>query len=83
MSESSLLVQGKGRYVDDITLPKMLHMAVLRSPYAYAKIRSVEGGLNGNELKAMVGGVGESAGGNINPVLLHPALAQDFVYYAG
>ena len=30
---------GKGRYVDDIKLPGMLHMAVLRSAHAHAKIR--------------------------------------------
>src|SRR3989337_1663660 len=36
------LITGKGCYVDDIKLPGMLHMAVLRSPYAHAKIRSID-----------------------------------------
>ena len=33
---------GGGRYLDDITLPNMLHLAVLRSPYAHAAIRRVD-----------------------------------------
>src|SRR6266545_3471296 len=32
----------KGRYVDDIKLPGMTHMAILRSPYAHANIRSID-----------------------------------------
>src|SRR5438094_7620948 len=36
------LVAGKGRFVDDITLPEMTHLAVLRSPYAHARIRSID-----------------------------------------
>jgi carbon-monoxide dehydrogenase large subunit len=38
------LVQGRGRYVDDIELPRMLHVAFARSPYAHAEIKSVETG---------------------------------------
>ncbi len=34
--EDPPLITGKGCYVDDIKLPGMLHMAVLRSPYAHA-----------------------------------------------
>ena len=33
------LVQGRGRYVDDIVLPRMLHVAFARSPLAHAKIQ--------------------------------------------
>jgi carbon-monoxide dehydrogenase large subunit len=40
--EDPLLLTGKGCFVDDINLPGMLHMAVLRSPYAHAKIRSID-----------------------------------------
>jgi carbon-monoxide dehydrogenase large subunit len=32
------LLAGRGQYVDDITLPRMLHAAVLRSPHAHARI---------------------------------------------
>ncbi|MEH2625258.1 CO/xanthine dehydrogenase Mo-binding subunit [Bradyrhizobium sp. AZCC 1719] len=40
--EDLKLLAGKGRYVDDVRLPGMLHMAVLRSPHAHAEIRSVD-----------------------------------------
>lgn len=36
------LVAGRGRFVDDITLPGMTYLAVLRSPYAHARIRSID-----------------------------------------
>ncbi len=42
--EDDRFIQGKGTYVDDIVLPGMLHMAILRSPYAHARIRSVDTG---------------------------------------
>ena len=83
MSESSLLVKGAGKYVDDIKLPNMLYMMVARSPHAHARIISVIGGLNSSELKANVSSAGEGSGGNMNPALLHPPLAQDKVYYVG
>ncbi len=40
--EDVRFLRGKGNYLDDITLPGMLHMAILRSPYAHARIRSVD-----------------------------------------
>jgi carbon-monoxide dehydrogenase large subunit len=40
--EDERFVRGKGNYVDDITLPGMLHMAILRSPFAHAKINSID-----------------------------------------
>lgn len=36
------LVQGRGRFVDDMVLPRMLHAAFVRSPYAHATIQSVD-----------------------------------------
>jgi 2-furoyl-CoA dehydrogenase large subunit len=35
-------VTGRGRFVDDLVLPRMLHGFVLRSPYAHARILSVD-----------------------------------------
>jgi carbon-monoxide dehydrogenase large subunit len=40
--EDRRLITGKGRFVDDITLPATAHMAILRSPYAHANIKSVD-----------------------------------------
>jgi carbon-monoxide dehydrogenase large subunit len=40
--EDGRFVRGRGRYVDDIKLPGMLHSAILRSPFAHAKINGVD-----------------------------------------
>ncbi|MFI6350159.1 aerobic carbon-monoxide dehydrogenase large subunit [Streptomyces sp. NPDC050560] len=40
--EDPRFVRGRGRYVDDVQLPGMLHLAILRSPMAHAKIVSVD-----------------------------------------
>src|SRR3989454_11280277 len=40
--EDGRFLRGKGNYLDDIELPGMLHMAILRSPHAHARIRSVD-----------------------------------------
>ena len=58
-------------------------MMVARSPFAYAKILSITGGLNSDELKAMVSSAGEGGGGSMDPALIHPAFAQGTVYYVG
>jgi len=39
--EDARFIRGKGKYVDDIKLPGMLHMAIVRSPLAHAKIKSI------------------------------------------
>jgi 2-furoyl-CoA dehydrogenase large subunit len=39
--EAPRLVSGQGRYVDDLSLPRMLHASIVRSPYAHARILSV------------------------------------------
>src|SRR6267143_6304938 len=39
--EDPRFIRGKGNYVDDIQLPGMLHMDIVRSPYAHAKIKSI------------------------------------------
>src|ERR1700736_2672531 len=40
--EDPRLLTGQGRYIDDIDLPNMLHAAVLRSPRAHARIKSID-----------------------------------------
>jgi carbon-monoxide dehydrogenase large subunit len=35
------LTQGRGQYVSDVVLPRMVHVAYLRSPHAHARIRSI------------------------------------------
>ncbi len=40
--EDARFVRGMGRYCDDIQLPGMLHMAILRSPVAHARLVSID-----------------------------------------
>ncbi|WP_328647717.1 aerobic carbon-monoxide dehydrogenase large subunit [Amycolatopsis sp. NBC_00348] len=42
--EDSRFIRGQGRYTDDIVLPGMLHMEILRSPMAHARIKSIDTG---------------------------------------
>src|SRR5580704_10645087 len=36
------LTQGRGQYVSDVPLPRMAHVAFVRSPHAHARIKSIE-----------------------------------------
>ena len=36
------LVEGRGQYVDDVLLPRLLHVAFVRSPHAHAKIGNLD-----------------------------------------
>ncbi|HEX9854872.1 MAG TPA: aerobic carbon-monoxide dehydrogenase large subunit [Acidimicrobiia bacterium] len=40
--EDDRFIQGAGNYLDDIELPGMLHMAIVRSPLAHATIKSID-----------------------------------------
>jgi aerobic carbon-monoxide dehydrogenase large subunit len=40
--EDPRFVRGRGRYCDDLQLPGMLHLAILRSPVAHARITSID-----------------------------------------
>jgi carbon-monoxide dehydrogenase large subunit len=40
--EDPALLMGRSNFTDDIRLPGMLHMAFLRSPYAHARITSID-----------------------------------------
>jgi aerobic carbon-monoxide dehydrogenase large subunit len=64
--EDPRFITGKGRFLDDIALPGMAHMAILRSPYAHANITSVDT----SAAKAMPGVVAVIVGADIpyNPL---------------
>src|SRR3972149_11019836 len=60
--EDSRLLTGHGCFVDDIKLSNLHHAAILRSPYAHARIKSVDlskalqlpgvvGGITGQDVK--------------------------------
>ncbi|MEL6185000.1 MAG: molybdopterin cofactor-binding domain-containing protein, partial [Myxococcota bacterium] len=40
--EDPRFIQGRGNYVDDVKLPGMLYLDIVRSPYAHAKILSID-----------------------------------------
>ena len=92
-TEDPRLITGTACYLDDITRPGMLHAAVLRSPYAAARINSIsiEDALALPGVKAVyVGKDVESVGGvpcaGSMPDLRipnHKILADDRVYYVG
>src|SRR5260370_3768097 len=37
------LTQGRGQFVSDLTLPRMAHVAFVRSPHAHALIKRIDG----------------------------------------
>lgn len=41
-TEDPRLLAGRGQYIDDVTVPKMLEAAVLRSTHAHARIRNID-----------------------------------------
>src|SRR6185503_11948127 len=89
------LLTGRGRYVDDLTLPRMVHLAFVRSVHAHARLTRVE--LDAARRAPGVVGVltGEDAARLCKPyrgVLLHYKgmktgamlpLARERVRYAG
>ena len=73
--EDARFLQGKGNYVDDIKLPGMLHMDIVRSPYAYAKIKSI----NAEEALKIPGVIAVVTGKDLEQYNLHwmPTLMSD------
>ena len=41
-NEDARLLAGRAQFVDDVNLPGMLHAAFLRSPYAHARLKSID-----------------------------------------
>jgi len=76
-------ITGKARFVDDLRLDGMLHLKLVRSPYARARIVRVKGGLGGEEFKANLTAVGEGARGGGPPTAPYPVLASEYVSYVG
>ncbi|WP_427170982.1 xanthine dehydrogenase family protein molybdopterin-binding subunit [Arthrobacter sp. 92] len=93
--EDAHLITGRSRYTDNITLPGMLHLAMVRSPFAHAKITSVDA----SAAKSSPGVVAVLTGADVAdqqgslpnawPITpdqkapAHPAIAVDAVAFAG
>jgi carbon-monoxide dehydrogenase large subunit len=56
--EDPRFIQGKGGYVANVQLPGMVHLAIKRSPYGHAKIKSI----NTDKAKALPGVLGVYTG---------------------
>ncbi len=52
---------GRGRFIDDVSLPRMAHVAYLRSPHAHARIEAVRS----NAVRAMPGVVAVVTGAEL------------------
>jgi carbon-monoxide dehydrogenase large subunit len=92
--EDPRLIQGLGHYTDDVQLPGMCYAAFLRSPYAHAKIRSVDLSRARSALGVLLALSGADVAGAIAPVPCaaqipdmksapRPVLAADRVRFAG
>ena len=89
--EDEALLRGRGRFIDDLApVPGALHLALVRSPFAHARISRVEVAaaqaapgvaavLSGAELAA----VGRPLGAVIRGATEHHAVAVDVARYAG
>src|SRR5829696_1735104 len=92
--EDARLLTGRGRFVADITLPRTLHVAFVRSPFAHARIASID--VAAARAAAGVAAVVTAAdlAGRIKPIRAEarhpgfhssdwPILASDIVRYQG
>ena len=94
--EDPRLITGSAAYTDDLTLPGMVHAAVLRSPHAHARIKKIDT----SRAKAAEGVVavftGADTAGVLKPIpcawlipnsalktVPYPAIAKDVVRYVG
>ncbi len=94
--EDPRLVAGRGTFVDDVKLPGMTFLAILRSPHAHARIARIDT----RKARKLAGVVavftGADIAGKVNPVPCawnppgcdlkvppHPLLAADIVRYVG
>ncbi len=73
--EDARFIRGRGTYVDDIKLPGMLFGAMVRSPYAHARIKSIDK----SKALAVPGVVAVLTADDLKPVKLHwmPTLGGD------
>ncbi|MCC5957820.1 MAG: carbon-monoxide dehydrogenase large subunit [Rhodobacteraceae bacterium] len=73
--EDVRFTQGKGNYVDDIKLAGMLHGDFVRSPYAHARVKSI----NTDAALALPGVIAVLTAKDLEPLNLHwmPTLAGD------
>jgi aerobic carbon-monoxide dehydrogenase large subunit len=77
-SEDPRILAGRGRYVDDIKLPGMLHAAFVRSPLAHARVLAVDA----SAARALPGVVAVLTGADLDAVTI-PGQDPLFAMMAG
>jgi carbon-monoxide dehydrogenase large subunit len=91
--EDRRLLTGRGRFVDDVRLPGMLHAAFVRSPHAHARLLGVDTSealavpgvqavLTDADLRALVADLDPTQMPNL-VAPAHPALAREKVRFVG
>ena len=94
--EDPRLITGQASYTDDIKLTGMVHAAILRSPHAHARIRSIDTGAARQAPGVLAVYTGADTEGVLNPmpcawvipdsdvkVVAYPPIAKDIVRYVG
>ena len=73
--EDPRFIQGQGSYVDDVQLPGMVYGALVRSPHAHARIKSI----NKEKALALPGVLAVLTADDLKPLNLHwmPTLGSD------
>lgn len=93
--EDPRFLRGQARYVDDIVLPQMAYLAIVRSAAAHAQLRRVDVHAAAQSPGVVTVVVAADLAGSLSPVppntvegahvapVPHPVLAQDRVRYVG
>ena len=94
--EDPRLISGTATYTDDITLPGMTHAAMLRSPYAHARITNIDTSKAASAPGVIAVYTGADLAGELQPmpcawllpdsdlkVAPYPCIATDVVRYTG
>ena len=73
--EDARFIRGRGTYVDDVTLPGMVYLGIVRSPYAHARIKKIDA----TKALAIPGVLAVITGKDLEAVGLHwmPTLMSD------
>jgi carbon-monoxide dehydrogenase large subunit len=94
--EDPRLITGQASYTDDIKLTNMVHAAILRSPHAHARIRSIDTTAAQSAPGVLAVYTGADTAGVLNPMpcawvvpnsdvktVAYPPIAKDIVRYVG
>jgi carbon-monoxide dehydrogenase large subunit len=93
--EDGRFVAGHGRYLDDVRVPDLLHVVLVRSPHAHARVQSIDTraarALAGVAAVLTLDDLPELAGANVPPLVpepksrpyVHPVMAGRRVRHVG